>query len=324
MLILFIIVLLCLAGTAFFAGIETGVISIHRVRLRHHVEQGEAWAVILDDFLAHPDKLLGTTLVGTNLCMILASVLVAGIGVRLGGSAGEIILGILITLVVLVFCEYLPKAWFQSEPMQRCRPFAGLLRVSWLVLRPLSAMITWLTNWIVPGSPDGRGQTGRYAFITKDELKVLAEEGQEHGLLSPRQKIMIHRVMELAAKTASQVMIPRARMTVTDAGATVDAFLSQAQQAGFTRLPVYDAAARKFVGIVNMFEPLAEERPTGDRPVAEFMRPPQFVPDTTPITEILPRLRRARQPMVLVTDAQSEVVGMITTEDIVREIVGKV
>ncbi len=324
MLILFIIVLLCLVGTAFFAGIETGVISIHRVRLRHHVEQGEPWALILDDFLAHPDKLLGTTLVGTNLCMILASVLVAGIGVRLGGSTGEVILGMLLTMIVLVLCEYLPKAWFQSEPMQRCRPFAGALRGSWIVLRPLSALITWLTNWIVPASPDGHGQTGRYAFITKDELKVLAEEGQEHGLLSPRQKIMIHRVMELAGKTASQIMVPRARMAVVEAGTTVDAFLALAQQAGFTRLPVYDEAERRFVGIVNMFEPLAEERADGARAITEYMRPPQFVRDSTPITELLPRLRRARQPVVLVTDAQSEVVGLITTEDIVREIVGKV
>ena len=315
------VVVLCLLCSAFFSGMETGMISINRIRLRHHVEEGKPWALVLQDFLDHPDQLLGTTLLGTNLCMIVAAVLVASMGRNILKPWGGIVLGILLALVVLVFCEYLPKAWFQSQPMSRCRPFANVLRVSWVILRPLAAVITWLTRWIVREA--SAAPESRYPFVTKDELKVLAQEGEEHGVLSARQRIMIHRVFELTGKTASQTMVPRKNMVTVSARATLDEFIRQAEASGHTRLPVFDDAQGKFVGIANVFEALARHEAGAATPVLECMRPAQFVRDTMPLTEVLPRLRVSRQPLCLVTDAQSQILGLLTTENVVQEIVGK-
>lgn len=315
------VVLICIVGSAFFAGIETGVISIHRIRFRHHVEENEEWALIYDDFLNKPDRLFGTTLVGTNLCTVVASVLVASIGTRLLGAWGEVLLGLVLTLVLLVFGEYLPKAWFQSQPMKRCRPFAKVLHLSWQVFLPLSNVVTWLTNWVV--RKPAEAQEGRSTFITKDELKVLAQEGELHGVLSPKQRIMIHRVFELSGKTAAQVMVRRDRMVIVGATSNLEEFYRAAQTSGFTRFPVFDEGQRKFVGIVNLYEALASHAAGSAVQIREFMRPPQFVRDNTPLTEILPRLRQSRQPLCLVTDAHSEVIGLVTTQNIVEEIVGK-
>ena len=318
-----IIILMCVLGNAFFAGIETGVISINRIRLRHHVEEGQRWAIILHGFLSRPEQLLGTTLVGTNLCMIVASILTASLGQSLLGAWGEVVFGLMLTVLVLVFAEYLPKAWFQSQPMERCRPFAGLLQLSWTILRPLSVGVTGLTEWIVPAPAPAQGAKPQYPFVTRDELKVLAEEGEEHGMLSPKQRIMIHRVFELAGKTAAQAMLPRAAIVHVGSQTSVDGFFGAAQGAHFTRLPVYDDERRAFVGIVNLFDVLGAPAVDSHARITQFMRPPQFIRDTTPLTEIFPLMRLSRQPMCLVTSAQGDVVGLITVQDILEEIAGK-
>ena len=132
---------------------------------------------------------------------------------------------------------------------------------------------------------------------------------------------MISRVIELSNKTAAQIMVPRNRIVWVAAKASLPQFLEVARKANFTRLPVYDEERKVFVGIVNMFEVLSS--PGESATVTELMRMPLFVPVTTPLTEILPRLRLSKQPMCLVTDAQSEIVGLLTTQDLLKEIVGQ-
>jgi CBS domain containing-hemolysin-like protein len=316
-----ILIGICVAANAFFEGIETGIISINRIRLRHHVEARDRWAVLLDDFLRHPDRLLATTLVGTNLTMIIASVEAASVGHSLLGVWGQVTLGAALTLVVLVFSEYLPKAWFLSQPMERCRPFVELLRLSERLLKPLARTVVWLTDWIVReplASP-----SGRYPFITREELDVLAQEGEKHGVLSPRQRIMIRRVFELSAKTAAQLMLPRGKMVTVPAQATAREFLESAGKSGFTRFPIYDEDQRKFVGVVSLFDVLAAPAADGDVKIVRYMRPPLVIRDDTPLIEILPRLRLGRQPICLVGSATGEVVGLLTTQNVIAEIVGK-
>jgi putative hemolysin len=321
MLAQLLLILLCLAGTAFFAGIETGVISIHRMRLRHLVEQGNRGARIVQQFLDQPDHLLGTTLVGTNLCMVVASVLATSLGFAVLGVTGEAVAAVAMTAFVLVFCEYLPKAWFQSQAVARTIPLAGLLRYASFALRPVYTVINWLTQWLIPRSITE--QPPRPMFVTKDEIDLLAKEGEEHGALSPRQRIMIRRVFELSSKTARAIMTPRERMVTTETATAIPDFLGLTRQSGFTRLPAYDAERRIFAGIVNAFDVLSESSSRPDARLADFMRPPLFIPEATPVTEIFTRLRLSRQPMCLVTNAQAEVIGLVTTQDVLQEIVGK-
>ena len=125
-----LLLLVCLAGTAFFAGVETGLISINRLRLRHLVRHKVPGAEILQDFLKRTDYLLGTTLVGTNLFTVTASVIAASLGARWFGAVGTSISDAFITLILLVVCEYIPKARFQAFPARRTLPFANLLKWS--------------------------------------------------------------------------------------------------------------------------------------------------------------------------------------------------
>jgi putative hemolysin len=318
--LLLLLILVCMVGHAFFAGIETGVISIHRMRLRHFVRQGSINARILESFVTNFDRLLGTTLVGTNICVVIISVVAASLAIRLEIPGGEAASSVVMTILVIVFAEYLPKAWFHSRPLERCERFAGVLRVAEWILLPISFAIIAMARLLSPG--DRKSFTKPDPFVTREDLKLLAREGEKDGVLSSKERYMIHRVIEMSVKKAADVMVPRDKMVAAYGDMKIPEFYELARKSGLTRMPVLDRETGEFTGIINVFFLLWGNQNHSQKTIAEFVRPPQFIPATMPVDDILPRMRRGRQPMILVK--QGEVVtGLITTEDILRTIVGK-
>ncbi len=317
----FVAIVVCMCLYAFFAGIETGVISIHRMRLRHFVKEGEPGARILEGFLENSDRLLGTTLVGTNICVVVTSVIAASLASNAMAAGGEAVASVIVSLLVLVFCEFLPKAWFRNRPIERCSRFVPGLRVAELVFKPISVTIIGITKLLVPGP--SKSFTKPVPFVTREDLKILAREGEKDGVLSPRERDMINRVFELSGKTAGEIVIPRKEMTVIYTDMSIGEFYNMARSRQFTRMPVIDRETGKFVGIINVFYVLSSPHADKDgATVAEFMRRPLVISENMPVDDIFPLLRRARQPMCLVADADGEITGLITTEDILEEIVG--
>ena len=141
-------------------------------------------------------------------------------------------------------------------------------------------------------------------------------------MLSPKQRIMIRHVLDLSAKTARDIMRPIGATTRVQAGATAAEFCDLVRRCGHARLPVFDDTKKAYVGTASFFDAVSES-PDGPQPrLDRFIRPPLFIPEITPLVEIFTRLRLARQPMCLVVNAQSEVTGLITTQDVLGEIVG--
>ncbi len=281
------LLLLCLAWSAFFSGMETGVISINRLKLRHLVEEdNDRPAQLLERFLGNPDRLLGTTLTGNNICNVTLSVIAARLGHYLPGRGGEILTEAAMTMIVLIAGEYLPKAWFQSNPIVRCRPFAGVLWSWSLILKPLSDFFNWITMLLLRGLP--AVVEHRRPVVTREEIDILAKESAEHGNLTSKQRIMIHRVVELAGKNAAQIMAPRERMVFIESQATAEEFWARSRESNFTRLPVFDEPSGTFVGIANMFDVLAAPAARYGEPIVRFMRP-RSLRDTTPLTEVVCR-----------------------------------
>ena len=318
--LLIFLLLGCLLGSAFFAGIETGVIAMNRLRLQHLVRRQVRGAKIIRHFLTHPDLLLGTTLIGTNLLHVVSAVIAAALGRQLGGTIGTTVAGVLLVLVTLVFCEYIPKAWFQAAPARRTLPFARLLRLAAIVLRPASYLVNSAIRVILPRRA-GKNVGGKL-LVTREELLHLTREGVQSGVLTRHESQMIHGVFELTHKTCAQIMTPRDKMVVVPATATPEEVLAIARQREFNRLPVFDSAQKTFVGVVHIFDILADDAPAS-KTAAHYMRPPQPVASYLPVDHLLPRMRVTKLPLFLVTDDRYEVIGLITLEDVLQEVTGE-
>ncbi len=308
-------VVFCVMGEAFFSGMETGVISIRRLRLRHRLQKGDAAARTLAYFLEEPDRLLGTTLVGTNLCVVVSSVLWASMTPDRWGVAGRSTMTLALTVILLLFGEFIPKAWFQARPYARSARFADLLKWAWVVFRPVGTAATWMAGLIIPGKNTARQDL--CALANRGELKLLVSEGEQHGVLTAEERAMIQRTVDLAEKPARALMIPVDRIVSVSADATPDQFIARARERDFSRFPVRDPETGRFTGIVAVLDVLAREphdvRGAATRPV--------FIPADTPADEIMPILRLARQSMGLVTGEQNDVIGLVTTDDVLRQVV---
>ena len=316
----FAVLLFCLLGSAFLAGIETGILSINRLRLQHLVRRQVPGAKTIRHFLTHPDLLLGTTLIGTNLLHVVSAVLAASIGQRLHGAAGAAGAGVALLLVTLVGCEYIPKAWFQAAPARRVIPLAGLLRAVAGLLFPFTFLVNAIVRRALPRR-DAKEVEDKM-MVTREELLHLAREGAQTGVLTPDESKMIHGVFDLTHKTCEALMTPRDKMAWVPAGATPAEILALARVREFNRLPVYDPVQKAFVGVVHVFDVLADDAPAG-KTAADYMRPPQLVASYLPVDHLLPRMRVTRLPLFLVTDDRYEVIGLITLEDVLREVTGE-
>ena len=309
-------VMLCVLGEAFFSGMETGVISIRRLRLRHRLQKGDVPARSLAYFLEEPDRLLGTTLVGTNLCVVVASVLWARMTPGSWGVAGRSGTTVALAAILLLFGEFIPKAWFRARPYVRSARFVRLLQWAWIVFKPIGLATTWLAGLVIPGKNDARQDL--CALANRDELKLLVTEGEQHGVLTTEEREMIHRTVELAEKPASALMTPIDRIVAASSSATMREFLAVARERDFSRFPVQDPQTREFTGIVAVLDVLALGDDTAlDRATAR----PVLIPADTPADEIMPTLRLARQSMGLVTGDGDSVIGLVTTDDVLRQIV---
>ncbi|MBQ9345557.1 MAG: DUF21 domain-containing protein [Kiritimatiellae bacterium] len=314
------ILLACLAGAAFAAGIETGLMALNRLRLQHQLRRNVRGAQTIRYFLTHTDILLSTTLIATNLFHVAAAVTAAAIGYDLGGPIGATVAGAALTLGILVACEYIPKAWFQASPSTRVLRFAPVLKGLALVLAPL----VWAVNAILrlvsrqPASPSATSKL----LVSREELLYLAKEGVQSGVLTPQETEMIHGVFALPHKTCGSLMVPREKMVVVDRSMTIPDFLAFARTHDISRYPVLDPVRKSYVGVVHVLDVLADDDSAG-KTVADYLRPPQLVANHIPVDHLLPRMRVTRLPLFLVTNDRFEVVGLITLEDVLQEITGE-
>jgi CBS domain containing-hemolysin-like protein len=313
-----VLILFCLCGAAFFSGMETGVISINRLRLMHRARNGSRQASLIGDFLRQPDRLLGTTLVGTNLFCVTISTLMANLAEHLWGAWGQGLAGAVAAVLILICAEFLPKAWFSSRPLERCLPFARLLRAAEWLCKPLAALVTVLTNWASPRDRKG----GRTPFVTREHLQMLTRDSEAGGQISTFERLMIHRVLDLQLKTAADILTPLDRVARVRADATVSVALQAVRGQGHMKIPVFSADDATCVGVLYMQDVLAKALDWESESVASHLQPPFFLDDDVRADDVLPLLRRHRQHIAMVRDREGRVRGIVTIENVLKILVG--
>jgi|694.fasta_scaffold47767_3 CBS domain containing-hemolysin-like protein len=300
---------LVLFGSWFFSGIETGIISLNRHRLLHIVRSGSHRAKLVEGYLLDNQRLFGTTLVGNNLCNVVVSTLCGSLSARVWGPIGQSATSVLLALVILVFCEYFPKIWFASRPIQRCLRFAPLLRAVETLLYPLSVIAVALTRMMIPQKKE------QSLFVTREHIQTLAQGSEAGGEITAFERLMINQVLDLQLKPTEQIMTPLSRVVTAAPDDTLAACLDRVRGAGHIRLPVIDPETRACLGILDTFEVLTGGSPNPSGQARDHMIPPFFINADLHADDVLPLLRRHRQNLAIVRDPASGAVKGIVTQD---------
>ncbi len=310
--------------SAFYSGAETAVVSVSRAKIEVLSQQRDKRAAVISNFWKTPDKMLSIILVGNNLVNIIAGLA----GLQLFGymfPEDESLQGILNTFVmtffILIFCEILPKTIFRVKADVLALRSAYGLWLSAMIFRPVVVFITKMTNHIV-GRAEEPTRSSRMMGM-REELKYLARMGAKEGVLKPEQIQMINSVMDLETKTAGMVMTPLVEIVTVPKNITVESFYKVVADSGYTRIPVYEGRVDNFIGIVNVLDVIYSKTPSST--VAPYIiKNLRHVPEIKKVYSLLRELRKSGNNMVFVVDEFGGIVGLVTIEDLVEEILGDV
>lgn len=313
-----LLIVICMLAEGFFSGIETGIISINRLRLLHLVRNGSVNGRIIEDLLRAPERLLGTTLVGTNLSTVIASTLATSLAEQHFNAWGRAAVTVAMSVLLLVFSEYLPKAWFNSRPIARCVPLARVLHGAEALFRPVAWLIMLLTEWAAPQ----RSRESRSPFVTREHIQDMTADSEASGQISALERLLINRVLDLQLKTAAEIMTPVEKIATTRPDTPLHEVIEGVRRHGHLKIPVLaDDERRTCLGILYVQDVLARVADIATETAAQHALPAFFIEPQVRADDVLPLLRRNRQHMAIVR-AQGRVVGLVTIENVLRILVG--
>jgi CBS domain containing-hemolysin-like protein len=302
---------------------ETALTSVSRIKLKNLVEEGDKKALEIELLISKPNVFLSTILVVNSVAVIVASSMTTVLALRFVPNYGELIGTILISLVVLIFCEITPKTAAVQNPIRWARVLVTPVRLAAWLLNPLIMTLSVITNTLVRLT--GGQMKHRGPFVTEEELRLLVNVGEEEGVLEEEETDMIHSIFEFADTTVREVMIPRIDMVTLESDATVDEAVDLALQGGFSRIPVYEETIDNIIGVLFTKDMLKQLREGHNSiPIRELVRPAYFVPESKKLDDLLHEIRQKRTHMAIVVDEYGSVAGLVTIEDLVEEIVGDI
>ncbi|MCQ2043409.1 Mg2+ and Co2+ transporter CorB, contains DUF21, CBS pair, and CorC-HlyC domains [Stutzerimonas kunmingensis] len=316
---LLVFLLLC---SAFFSSSETGMLSLNRYRLRHQAKEGHRGAQRASELLAHPDRLLGTILVGNNFVNILASSIATVLAMQLWGEAGIAIATIGLTIILLIFGEITPKTLAALRPEIVAYPVSLPLKLLQKVLYPLVAMLGWVSNGLLKLLGVDLSNKGNDSLSTEELRSVVRESGTDLPL---NRQSMLLGILDLERVTVDDIMIPRNEVTGINLDDDLESIIGQLRTTPHTRLPVFRNDINQIVGIVHMRQIarlLSHDQLTKES-LLEACNEPYFVPENTPLSTQLLNFQKQKRRIGIVVDEYGDVRGIVTLEDILEEIVGE-
>lgn len=316
---LLVFLLMC---SAFFSSSETGMLSLNRYRLRHQAREGNRGAKRAIALLARPDRLLGTILVGNNFVNILASSIATVLAIQLWGEAGIAIATIGLTIVLLIFGEITPKTLAALRPEVVAYPVSLPLMLLQKILYPLVALLGWISNGLLKMLGVDLSQKGNDSLSTEELRSVVRESG---SALPMNRQSMLLGILDLERVTVDDIMIPRNEVTGIDLTDDLETIVGQLRTTPHTRLPVFQKDINQVEGIVHMRQIarlLSHDQLTKETLLAACNEP-YFVPEGTPLSTQLLNFQKKKRRIGIVVDEYGDVLGIVTLEDILEEIVGE-
>jgi len=320
-------VLLCLLLSFFFAGSETALTASSRASMHRLEKQGNRRAAIVNRLLDARERMIGALLFGNNAVNIAASSLATGVLLAWFGDVGVIYATVVMTVLIVVFAEVLPKTAAFNAPNRVALAVARPIDWTVRLLAPVLIAVEWLVRRVLRliGMNVGEGES---ILSPHEELRGAVDLLHREGGVERLDRDMLSGLLDLRDLTVSDVMIHRTEMLTVCADDPAEQVVKAVLEAEVTRIPLWKTKPENIVGILHAKD-LLRAIQTADGDLAKIdataiARPPWFVPDIRPLSEQLKAFRRRKTHFALVVDEYGEVMGLVTLEDILEEIVGDI
>lgn len=320
-------ILILLLLSAFFSGSETALTAASRARMHAMEKGGVKRAKLVNRLTDARERLIGSILLGNNLVNILASALATSVFLQLFGQTGVAYATLIMTMLVVVFAEVLPKTYAIAHPDRSALTVAPVLRVIVILFAPISVAVQYIVRrilWFTGTNIDKEG-----GLITAhEELRGAIDLHHAEGAVVKHDRDMLGGILDLRALEVSDVMVHRTKMQTLNADDPPEQIIDDVLKSPFSRLPVWQKEAENFVGILHSkdllraFNKIKTNLKLLD--VVELSTPPWFVPDTTSLKDQLNAFLKRKAHFALVVDEYGEAMGLVTLEDILEEIVGEI
>jgi magnesium and cobalt exporter, CNNM family len=309
----FFVIFGCWAVSFLFNGIEAGLVSVDPVRLRHHAKLNRPEAVRLDRLLKTPERLLVTVLLVTNLADIVGLLLLTRFFVLRFGATGFLISVAIALPIYLFVLGVLPKSLFRRFPFRALSPLSRFLEITTALLWPILTIGEIIGDLVLPSRAKKRR-----LFAGRDELKQITAQSEREGSITATERAMIHNVVDFQNVTAGDVMKPLSKIESLKADATIEDALELSRSSGFDRLPVIDRNGDA-VGLVNVFDVLLDQDES--KTLNYYFRRVVTVQESEPADRAIRRLRAARLGVAAVVDQKRNLIGVVTSEDLIARLV---
>ena len=306
---------------AFFAGSEMGIISSNRIKISHRALQGDRRARHLERLLENPEKLLGTTLVGVNIAVIVGSSMAASVASRFfkNPEAAAAMSTLIMLPLVLIFGQILPMTFARKNSLSFSLAVAFPIKAAYFILFPLVFVAGEVANLF---SKLFRGKRAKKShFVTRDELKLLIKEGMKKGVGDDMVMDMAYEIFDFGETDTEDIMVPLGNLVSASKDTTVGGLIRIIVDTGYSWIPIYSERPGNIIGVVKATDLLTED---SAKKAVDVMRPCYLVKENELLEDVLKKMQQDRINFAIVSDLKGELVGIVTLEDIIEEIVGEI
>lgn len=320
--------------SAFFSGSETALTAASRGKLRAQADRGSKGAEVALEVTEDSERLIGAVLLGNNVVNILSASLATALLTRLFGDSGVALATLVMTALVLIFSEVLPKTWAITKPETAAAFVARPIRLVVIVLSPIVALVRLIVRLLlmifgVRTDPDS------HILSLREEIAGALALGHSEGAVQKEDRDRLLGALDLSDRTVEEVMRHRSKIEMIDLDAPPDAILSAVLASPHSRLPLYRGERDNVLGVIHAKDLLRAVDKTlrggdgtlsalRDLDILAVAMKPYFVPETTPLDEQMREFLKRRSHFALVVDEYGDLRGLITLEDILEEIVGQI
>ena len=329
--LLSILVLMCLS--AFFSGSETSLTSVSKARMLTLEKEGDSRAAIVNKLIERKDRLIGALLLGNNLVNILASAIATAFFIKLVGETGVVYATLIMTVIVLVFAEVMPKTYALANSDKMALLIAPVIRFVVLVFSPITALISKVVNFTLKMLGVDADKTNM-ADLAVQELRGAIDLAHDHEgeddvvKESAEKRAMLRSILDLVDVNIEDVMTHRSNVIAIDAGLGIEQIVDEVLNSPYTRLPIWKNDPDNIIGVIHAKILLREMRQhnieTGKLDLKQILIEPWFIPETTILYDQLQAFRERKEHFAIVVDEYGAWQGIVTLEDILEEIVGEI